>query len=81
VAVTYVDLGAANLWVAMIIAGMKASLVVAIFMHLGFERGTNALIFFASILFVVLFIGITLMDTVHYQPSMIEGYAPGVPQP
>ena len=80
VAVTYVDLGSANLWVALSIAGVKALLVAAIFMHLAFDKGVYSLIFLSSILFVVLFIGLTLMDTSAYQPDLIEGYAPDVLQ-
>ena len=81
VAVTYVDLGAMNLWVAMLIAGVKGVLVAGIFMHLFWDRGTYALAFFSAIAFVVLFIGIALMDTAAYQPELIQGYAPGVEQP
>jgi len=81
VAVTYVDLGAMNLWAAMIIAGVKGVFVAGIFMHLFWDRGTYAFVFFAAILFVVLFIGILLMDTAAYQPQIIQGYAPGVEQP
>ena len=80
VAVTYVDLGSANLWVALIIAGVKALLVAGIFMHLAFDKGVYSLIFVSSILFAVLFIGLTLMDTSAYLPDMIEGYAPGIAQ-
>jgi cytochrome c oxidase subunit 4 len=80
VAVTYFDLGAANLWVAMLIAGIKAGLVAAVFMHLAFDRKIYALVFFSSILFVVLFIAIVLMDTAAYHPELIEGYAPAVAQ-
>ena len=80
VAVTYVDLGSANLWVALVIAGVKALLVAGIFMHLAFDKGVYSLIFVSSILFAVLFIGLTLMDTSAYLPDMIDGYAPGVAQ-
>jgi cytochrome c oxidase subunit 4 len=80
VAVTYVDLGAANLWVAMLIAGVKAALVAGIFMHLAFDKSIYAVVFFSSILFVVLFIGIVLIDTAAYLPELIDGYAPDVPQ-
>lgn len=80
VAVTYVDLGSANLWVALVIAGVKALLVAGIFMHLAFDKGVYSLIFISSILFVVLFIGLTLMDTAAYLPDMIDGYAPDVVQ-
>ena len=80
VAVTYVDLGSANLWVALVIAGVKALLVAGIFMHLAFDKGVYSLVFISSILFVVLFIGLTLMDTSAYLPDMIDGYAPDVVQ-
>jgi hypothetical protein len=50
-------------------------------MHLAYDRGTNAVLFLGSILFVVLFIGIALMDTAAYNPELIKGYAPGVEQP
>lgn len=80
VAVTYVDLGGAGLWVAVAIAGVKALLVAAVFMHLAFDKGVYSLIFFGAILFVVLFIGLTLMDTTAYQPDLIKGYAPDIPQ-
>ena len=80
VAVTYVDLGSMNLWIAMIIAGVKAILVAAIFMHLAFDKSIYSVIFFSAIFFVVLFIGLLLMDTAAYQPDMIPGYAPGISQ-
>jgi cytochrome c oxidase subunit 4 len=66
--------------VALIIAGVKALLVAGIFMHLAFDKGVYSLVFVSSILFAVLFIGLTLMDTSAYLPNMIEGYAPGVAQ-
>jgi cytochrome c oxidase subunit 4 len=81
VAVTYVDLGSLNLWVAMIIAGVKGALVAAIFMHLGYDRGAYAFIFFSAIAFVALFIAIALMDTQTYLPDLIRGYAPAIKQP
>lgn len=80
VAVTYVDLGSLNLWVAMIIAGVKAVLVAAIFMHLAFDKSIYSVIFFSAIFFVVLFIGLLLMDTSAYQPDLIPGFAPGTSQ-
>ena len=55
-ALTYVtgrmDLGAANIWVAMAIALTKATLVVLFFMHLYDEGGVNRLVFAVSLLFV-----------------------------
>jgi cytochrome c oxidase subunit IV len=53
------DLGAANIYVAMIIAVTKATLVVLFFMHLYDEGGVNRLVFVVSVLFlVVLLLGV-----------------------
>jgi cytochrome c oxidase subunit IV len=46
------DLGAANIFVAMAIAVTKATLVVLFFMHLYDEGGVNRLVFVVSLLFV-----------------------------
>lgn len=73
--VTYVDLGrAGNLIVAMVIAVIKASLVCAYFMHLKYDRSFNAVVFLSSILFVALFISITLIDKREYEPDIQEMY-------
>lgn len=55
---------------AMIIASVKAFLVCAFFMHMWWEKGFNIVAFFSSLLFVTLFIGMTLMDTDHYQDTI-----------
>jgi cytochrome c oxidase subunit 4 len=70
VAVTYVDLGEMNFFVAMLIATVKATLVAFWFMHLKYDAGFNRLIFFGSFLFVLLFIGIVLIDTDQYKPTI-----------
>ena len=62
VAVAQVDLGNMNLYLALGIAAVKASLVVLFFMHLFWDRPFNAMIFIGCLLFVSLFIGITLTD-------------------
>lgn len=52
-------LGAANLWVALAIAGSKATLVALFFMHLWDDEGVNRLVFGISVLFVaVLALGV-----------------------
>ena len=79
VAATWVDLGAGNLWLAMAIATVKASLVALIFMHLRWDRPINAIIFLGALLFVMLFVGMLLADTSSYLPEMIPGYAPAMP--
>jgi len=76
VAVTYLDLGRLNLFLALFIATIKAFLVAMYFMHLRYDRPLNGVIFIFAIFFVMLFIGIVLMDTAAYNPELIEGYAP-----
>ncbi|HLV21489.1 MAG TPA: cytochrome C oxidase subunit IV family protein [Polyangiaceae bacterium] len=74
VAVTKVDLGAqGNLVVAMIIATIKAGLVVTYFMHLRWDRTFHTLLFLGSLLFVLLFLGLALTDRQEYQP-LIDAY-------
>jgi cytochrome c oxidase subunit 4 len=47
------DLGAANIGIALAIATVKATLVVLFFMHLSESHGANRLVFVVSVLFVV----------------------------
>ena len=49
--------------VAMGIATLKAFLVGAFFMHMWWDKGFNVLVFLSSLLFVSLFIGMTMLDT------------------
>ena len=49
--------------VAMVIATLKAFLVCAFFMHMWWDKGFNVLVFFSSLIFVALFIGMTMLDT------------------
>jgi cytochrome c oxidase subunit 4 len=73
--VTYIDLGrSGNLIMAMLIAVVKASLVCAYFMHLRWDRPFNSIIFVSSILFVALFISVTLLDKSEYEPTINEMY-------
>ena len=57
-----VDLGTWSVVVALLIATVKASVVVLFFMHLWDHQGANRLVFAVSVLFVVVLIGITLLD-------------------
>ena len=70
VSATRYDLGSWNLILAMAIATVKASLVVLYFMHLRYDNPFNALIFIAALVFVTLFISLTLLDTMQYQPDI-----------
>jgi cytochrome c oxidase subunit 4 len=53
------DLGAVNIFLAMLIASIKASLVVLFFMHMSEAAGANRLVFVMSLVFVaVMMIGV-----------------------
>ncbi|HNX48539.1 MAG TPA: cytochrome C oxidase subunit IV family protein [Thermoanaerobaculaceae bacterium] len=78
VAITWVDLGRLNLVAALLIATIKASLVLLYFMHLRWDRPFNAVIFVATLCFAALFITLALLDTTTYQPDLIPGYAPAI---
>ncbi len=78
VAATRVDLGSANLALAMAIATAKAALVVLYFMHMRYDHPFNAVVFVTALAFVALFVVFTLLDTAAYQPEMIPGYAPAL---
>ena len=76
VAITKVDLGNLNLYVALAIAGVKATLVVLYFMHLRYDRPFNLVVFLGCLAFVVLFISLVLTDTRSYSPTLDPGQAP-----
>ena len=62
VAVTYIDLGSFNIFLAMFIAIIKSTLVLLFFMHLYYDNKTNLLFFLGSILFLIIFITFTYFD-------------------
>jgi cytochrome c oxidase subunit 4 len=62
VGVTYIDLGEANLIVAMAIAVFKASLVVLYFMHVRWSPKLVQLTFVTSLLFFGILVAFTLGD-------------------
>jgi cytochrome c oxidase subunit 4 len=71
VAIRGIDLGGQwNLTVAMVIATLKAGLVVTYFMHLRWDRAFNVLVFLSSLLFLILFVSILLTDRREYQPDI-----------
>ena len=69
VAVSYFDFGALNLLVAMGVATVKATLVALYFMHLRYDSLLNAIFFVIGIAFLGLFLMITMLDTIEYQPG------------
>jgi caa(3)-type oxidase subunit IV len=61
-AVSYMDLGSASLTVAMLVAFVKATLVIAYFMHLKYDDKYHLFVFAGTILFVGIFFGFTMYD-------------------
>lgn len=57
-----VSFGAWEVWVSLGIATLKAVLVALYFMHLRYDKPFNAIVFLSSLIFVGLFLAITLMD-------------------
>jgi cytochrome c oxidase subunit 4 len=60
----------ASFTIAMIIATIKAGLVMAVFMHLWWDRKMNVLIFLGSFLFVLLFISMSVTDKSENTPDI-----------
>src|SRR5688572_7821351 len=68
VSVTSIDLGAqGNLVVAMIIATVKAALVVTYFMHLRWDKFFHLILFLTSVLFLILFLSMSITDRSEYE--------------
>jgi cytochrome c oxidase subunit 4 len=78
VAAADVDLGNLNLYIALAIAGTKATLVVLYFMHLRYDRPFLLVVFLGCLGFVVLFISLALTDARAYAPSLVPGQAPAM---
>ncbi len=57
------DFGEFNLLIAMLIATVKASLVAMYFMHLKYDNKLYLLLFLSAIVFLAIFIVITMFDT------------------
>ena len=74
------DFGPANVWIALGIAALKASMVVLFFMHLFWDRPFNGVVFVASIAFLAVFIGFTMTDTFEYRPDIDTGNSKEVQQ-
>jgi cytochrome c oxidase subunit 4 len=80
VAATWVDLGAWNIWLALLIAVVKGSLVALYFMHLRWDSPFNAIVLMAALFFVALFVGSVVLDAreyqVNYNPPARAGSTP-----
>ena len=76
------DLHGANLPVALLIATIKATLVILFFMHLWDSEGINRLVFSVSVLFViVLLLGVCAMVVLVSGISFAAALPVGAPEP
>lgn len=57
------DMGNFDVAIVMIIATIKAGLVIAFFMHLAYDKPFNIIVFMSSFVFVGLFVIFTLSDS------------------
>ena len=62
VAASMVDLGWLNVWVALVIASIKGSLVLMFFMHLKYEGRVMVISFLGTIFFLAIMISLTFLD-------------------
>lgn len=69
VKVTDFELGKMNVWVALMVALLKAGAVALYFMHLRWDSPFNALCLIAALFFVCIFIGIAVLDSKEYKPN------------
>jgi len=75
------DLGSANIFIALFIATVKATLVVLFFMHMTEAPGANRLVFVVSLVFsVVLLIGV-FGDLWTRNPMSLPSSAPSMEAP
>lgn len=63
VAVSFVDLGAFNIAIALAIASVKALLVTFFFMHLFWDNKVYLIVFSTALFFLTVFITFTMFDT------------------
>ncbi len=59
------NLGALNIWVALGIATIKSSLVVAVFMHMKYENRLFKLSLLATLIILAIFIGLNFFDVLY----------------
>lgn len=62
VGISFLDLGPFNVWVALIIASLKGSLVLMFFMHLKYESRVLVFSFIGTIFFLAIMISFIFWD-------------------
>lgn len=58
--------------ITLLIATAKALLVAVIFMHLQHDKLFNAIVLIGAVVFMVLFVGMAVLDSGQYQPQVQE---------
>jgi cytochrome c oxidase subunit 4 len=59
------NLGALNIWVALLIASVKSGLVVAFFMHMKYEQPLFKISLIATLAILAIFIGFNFFDVLY----------------
>lgn len=62
VGASYIDLGKINVWIALLIASLKGTLVLLFFMHMKYEGKVLAWSFMGTIFFLAIMISFTFWD-------------------
>jgi len=62
VGMSYVDLGRLNVWVSLIIASIKGSIVLLFFMHMKYEGKVLVFSFLGTLFFLGIMISFTFWD-------------------
>lgn len=65
VAVSRIDLGGLNIWLALAIASAKSALVIAFFMHMKYEGRLLRITLFTALVTLAIFIGFTFFDVLY----------------
>ncbi len=65
VAVGYIEMGAAHVWVSLAIAAVKSGLVIAFFMHMKYESLLFKGFLFCALATLATFIGFTFFDILY----------------
>ncbi len=81
VAATWLDSGDWALVIALGIATVKASLVALYFMHLRYDQPFYAIVLLTALLFLSIFLSLTLLDTFQYQPEVENWRQTMLPSP
>jgi cytochrome c oxidase subunit 4 len=75
---TEINIAELGIILALLVATVKSTIVGLYFMHLRWDRPFIGFIFVGSLLFVALFIGLAMTDTLEYQSEIIPGDTPKV---